>query len=87
MGIADSYDAMTVCRAYRTPMGHARVREILREESGRKHEPQPMAIFPDIIAGSQFRDRGRRETGQPGLAARRRRATAPSTPRPASIMT
>lgn len=45
IGIADSYDAMAVTRAYHTARPHREIVEILLEESGRKHAPDLLRLF------------------------------------------
>jgi HD-GYP domain-containing protein (c-di-GMP phosphodiesterase class II) len=55
IGIADSYDAMALARSYHRAKGHAEIMEILREETGGKHDPRLMRIFCEIIEHSGFR--------------------------------
>ncbi len=55
IGIADSYDAMAVTRAYQHARTHPAIMEILRDESGGKHDPRLMSVFCDVIESSKFR--------------------------------
>jgi HD-GYP domain-containing protein (c-di-GMP phosphodiesterase class II) len=55
IGIADSYDAMAQARSYHTPRGHAAIMEILREETGRKHDPGLARVFAEVIERSGYR--------------------------------
>jgi len=55
VGIADSYDAMSTPRAYHHAKTHSEIMEILREETGGKHDPKMMAVFREIIEGSRFK--------------------------------
>jgi HD-GYP domain-containing protein (c-di-GMP phosphodiesterase class II) len=55
VGIADSYDAMALARAYHPTRTHGQVLELLREETGRKHDPRLMGVFLEVLAESPFR--------------------------------
>ena len=55
ISIADSYDAMAVSRPYHRAKKHSEVMDILREETGDKHDPQLMQVFCEIIERSDFR--------------------------------
>jgi HD-GYP domain-containing protein (c-di-GMP phosphodiesterase class II) len=55
VGIADSYDAMAQERSYHPAKGHAEIMGILREETGRKHDPRLMRIFAEVIDDSSHR--------------------------------
>jgi len=56
IGIADSYDAMAVARSYHTARSHGEVVEILVAETGRKHAPDLLRLFLEIV--EKERDRG-----------------------------
>jgi putative nucleotidyltransferase with HDIG domain len=58
IGIADSYDAMSLTRAYHRARVHGEIVAILREESGRKHDPALLRIFLDVIETSPHRADG-----------------------------
>jgi HD-GYP domain-containing protein (c-di-GMP phosphodiesterase class II) len=49
IGIADSYDAMAVTRPYHRGKTHEEIMEVLREETGKKHDPRLMDIFHEVI--------------------------------------
>jgi len=55
VGIADSYDAMALPRAYHRSKTHSEIMEILREETGGKHDPKLMPVFCEIIESSPFK--------------------------------
>jgi HD-GYP domain-containing protein (c-di-GMP phosphodiesterase class II) len=55
VGIADSYDAMAMTRAYNPAKTHGRIMEILHEETGGKHDPKLMSVFREIIERSPFK--------------------------------
>jgi HD-GYP domain-containing protein (c-di-GMP phosphodiesterase class II) len=55
IGIADSYDAMSTARAYHPAKTHSKIMEVLREETGGKHDPRLADIFREIIENSPFR--------------------------------
>ena len=55
ISIADSYDAMAVTRSYHKARPHSEIMEILRAETGKKHDPQLMKIFVDFIEDSQYK--------------------------------
>lgn len=55
IGIADSYDAMAAESPYRKPKKHGRIMEILDEETGRKHDPNLMSVFREVIETSRHR--------------------------------
>lgn len=56
--IVDSYDAMAVRRVYHEAMGHTEIMKILRDETGKKHDPQLMRIFCEMVESSPFRAAG-----------------------------
>jgi putative nucleotidyltransferase with HDIG domain len=58
IGIADSYDAMALARAYHRARAHGEIVEILRAESGRKHDPALLQVFLEIVANSPHRAEG-----------------------------
>lgn len=49
IGIADSYDAMALSRAYHPGKSHEETMSIMREETGKKHDPALMRVFVEII--------------------------------------
>jgi response regulator RpfG family c-di-GMP phosphodiesterase len=55
ISIADCYDAMAVTRAYHKPRKHSEIMQILRNETGTKHDPRLMDIFCGIIESSQYK--------------------------------
>lgn len=55
IGIADSYDAMAMSRAYHGARPHGEIVAILESESGRKHDPDLLRLFFEIIERSEFR--------------------------------
>jgi HD-GYP domain-containing protein (c-di-GMP phosphodiesterase class II) len=50
IGIADSYDAMARARAYHPARSQGEIMRILREETGKKHDPEMMKLFLEIVA-------------------------------------
>jgi response regulator RpfG family c-di-GMP phosphodiesterase len=55
ISIADSYDAMAVTRSYHHARTHQEIMAILHEETGKKHDPELMRVFCDMIETSEFR--------------------------------
>jgi len=55
ISIADSYDAMAVRRSYHLARKHSEIMDILRTETGQKHDPKLMSIFCEVIEFSQFK--------------------------------
>lgn len=55
VGIADSYDAMAMTRAYNRAKSHVEIMEVLREETGGKHDPELMRVFAEVIESSPFK--------------------------------
>lgn len=55
IGITDSYDAMAVRRSYHSGFGHADIMAILKQETGRKHDPYLMRLFCEIVETSESR--------------------------------
>ncbi|MDD2702280.1 MAG: HD domain-containing protein [Sideroxydans sp.] len=53
--LTDSYDAMAMTRKYHTAKSHAEVMDVLRQETGRKHDPELMAIFGEVIESSPLK--------------------------------
>ena len=53
--IADSYDAMATTRSYHHERTHLEIMAILHEETGKKHDPELMPVFCEIIESSKFR--------------------------------
>jgi response regulator RpfG family c-di-GMP phosphodiesterase len=53
--ITDSYDAMAMTRKYHTAKSHSEVMEVLRQETGKKHDPELMALFSQVIESSPLR--------------------------------
>jgi HD-GYP domain-containing protein (c-di-GMP phosphodiesterase class II) len=52
IGIADSYDAMALARAYHPAKAHQEILEILRGEEGKKHDPALLKLFFEVIGTS-----------------------------------
>ncbi|MFZ2162480.1 MAG: HD domain-containing phosphohydrolase [Sideroxyarcus sp.] len=55
ISIADSYDAMAVTRSYHHARTHPDIMAILHRETGKKHDPELMRIFCEIIETSEFK--------------------------------
>jgi response regulator RpfG family c-di-GMP phosphodiesterase len=55
ISIADSYDAMAVTRSYHHARTHLEIMAILHEETGKKHDPELMHAFCEIIEFSKFK--------------------------------
>ena len=55
ISIADSYDAMAVTRSYHHARAHSEIMAILQKENGKKHDPELMLIFCDIINTSEYK--------------------------------
>jgi response regulator RpfG family c-di-GMP phosphodiesterase len=55
ISVVDSYDAMAVTRVYHRTTGHAEIMEILRDETGKKHDPEIMRLFTAMIECSPHR--------------------------------
>jgi response regulator RpfG family c-di-GMP phosphodiesterase len=55
ISIADSYDAMAVTRSYHQARGHPEIMDILGKENGKKHDPELMLIFCEVIETSEFK--------------------------------
>lgn len=55
ISIADSYDAMAVTRSYHHARAHPEIMAILHKETGKKHDPELMRIFCEIIEPSEFK--------------------------------
>lgn len=55
ISIADSYDAMAVARAYHRARKHTDIVEILRSESGVKHDPELTRLFLEFIESSSLK--------------------------------
>jgi response regulator RpfG family c-di-GMP phosphodiesterase len=55
ISIADSYDAMAVTRSYHHARTHQEIMTILDKETGRKHDPELMHAFCEIIESSKFK--------------------------------
>ena len=55
IGIADSYDAMAMTRAYHRARTHSDILDILGQETGRKHDPSLMDLFREIIEHSPYK--------------------------------
>jgi response regulator RpfG family c-di-GMP phosphodiesterase len=53
--IADSYDAMAITRAYQSARTHRQIMAILHDETGRKHDPELMRVFCELIEVSKFK--------------------------------
>ena len=55
ISIADSYDAMASPRPYHKERNHNEVLNIIKEESGIKHDPELVKLFEKIIEKSEYR--------------------------------
>ena len=55
ISIVDCYDAMAVTRSYHRKRTHGEVMEVLRDETGSKHDPGLMHIFTELIENSELR--------------------------------
>jgi response regulator RpfG family c-di-GMP phosphodiesterase len=55
ISIADSYDAMAVTRPYHHGRTHDEIMEILQLESGKKHDPELVNVFSEIIDWSKYK--------------------------------
>ncbi len=55
ISLADSYDAMTATRPYHNGRKHSAVMDILRSESGIKHDPDLLHAFCTVIEKSPLR--------------------------------
>jgi HD-GYP domain-containing protein (c-di-GMP phosphodiesterase class II) len=55
IGIADSYDAMALARAYHPAKAHAEIMQILRAETGKKHDPELMRLFVEVVETNEFK--------------------------------
>lgn len=55
VAVADSYDAMAVTRSYHGARTHTEIMAILDMETGRKHDPEIVRAFCEIIESSKFK--------------------------------
>jgi HD-GYP domain-containing protein (c-di-GMP phosphodiesterase class II) len=55
ISVADCYDAMTTTRPYHSPRSHAEVMTILRDECGKKIDPDIFEVFAKVIVTSEFK--------------------------------
>ena len=55
IGIADSYDAMALARAYHRARAHEEILAILHAETGKKHDPTLMPIFLEVVERDEHR--------------------------------
>jgi HD-GYP domain-containing protein (c-di-GMP phosphodiesterase class II) len=55
IAVADSYDAMATRRVYHNPMSHREIIDVMRRESGNKHDPYLFSKFIWLIETSSFR--------------------------------
>lgn len=55
ISIADSYDAMAVARTYQHAKPHSEIMAIMKEETGKKHDPGLMPVFCEVIESSIFK--------------------------------
>jgi putative nucleotidyltransferase with HDIG domain len=58
IGIADSYDAMAIPRPYHAGKTHETVMAMLEQETGKKHDPELMRVFRELIEHSELRAKG-----------------------------
>lgn len=61
ISVADSYDAMAETRPYHRAKPHSEIMDILRSETGHKHDPRVMSIFCEIIEHSEFKSADRED--------------------------
>ena len=52
ISLADSYDAMLETRPYHPPRRHQEIMDILRRESGVKHDPDLLRVFAGVVGQS-----------------------------------
>jgi HD-GYP domain-containing protein (c-di-GMP phosphodiesterase class II) len=55
ISIADNYDAMAVARTYHHAKPHSEIMAIMKEETGKKHDPELMQVFRDVIEFSEYK--------------------------------
>lgn len=55
ISIVDNYDAMTSQRVYHLARDHHDIIDLMREESGQKHDPYLLGKFMDVIERSPLR--------------------------------
>jgi hypothetical protein len=53
IAVADTFDAMTSARAYRSAMRHSRALKILRKEAGAQLDPAAVTAFTEYYAGQR----------------------------------
>jgi putative nucleotidyltransferase with HDIG domain len=53
IAVADTFDAMTSARAYRSAMRHSRALKILRREAGTQLDPDAVAAFAEYYSGQR----------------------------------
>jgi hypothetical protein len=53
IAVADTFDAMTSARAYRSAMRHSRALKILRREAGTQLDPEAVAAFVQYYSGQR----------------------------------
>jgi putative nucleotidyltransferase with HDIG domain len=53
IAVADTFDAMTSARAYRSAMRHSRALKILRREAGTQLDPDAVAAFVEYYSGQR----------------------------------
>jgi len=58
ISIADSYDAMAIPRPYHDGKTHETVMALLDDETGKKHDPELMKVFRELIEESELRAKG-----------------------------
>ena len=55
VAIADTYDAMARMRLYKAGRTHGQIRQVLKDEQGKQHDPNVSEKFFAIIEQSKFR--------------------------------
>lgn len=55
ISLADSYDAMAITRPYHRAKPHGEIMDILWSETGKKHDPELMAVFTKLIESNHFK--------------------------------
>lgn len=57
ISIADNYDAMAVTRSYHHARAHEGIMDVMHRETGKKHDPEVMRVFREVIESSPFKAR------------------------------
>ena len=57
ISIADAYDAMAMTRTYHQAKSHDQIMGIIHQETGKKFDPELIAIFNELIETSQHKSK------------------------------